>query len=206
MVTTTEQTEPPVTANSYTLVLPPGWIRVSLGGNVDAAVKDISDRMFARLPRDAFAERRREMEALLRDMVLKARATNGIDLYLPVEELHGVTVSASFVVGGAVLPDEPDDLAALGLLGALAEQGRLIDLDGSSGVRTERVAPPAPDEPGAAASRRVDYAAPIPGDPRRWLTVAFSTPGGGEPTDAIADVLVQLFDAMMSTFSWRTRG
>ncbi|GAA1959670.1 hypothetical protein [Catenulispora subtropica] len=203
MVTT--QTEPLVTPNSYALVLPPGWIRVSLGGTVDAAVKDIADRMFARLPRDAYLERRREMEDLLREMVRQARATNGIDLYLPVEEMHGVTVSASFVVGGAALPDELDDIDTLGLLGAMAADGGLVEVDGSAGVRTERIQPPAADQPGATASRRVDYVFPIPGDTRRWLTVAFSTPGGGDPSDQVADVLVQLFDAMMCTFEWRTR-
>jgi hypothetical protein len=203
MVTT--QTESAVTPNSYTLVLPPGWIRVSLGGTMDAAVKDIADRMFAHLPRDAYPQRRREMEDMLRDMVRQARATNGIDLYLPVEEMHGLSVPASFVVGGAALPDRLDDLDTLGLLGALAADGRLVDIDGSSGVRTERIQPAEPERGASAASRRVDYAFPIPGDTRRWLTVAFSTPGGGDPTDQVADVLVELFDAMMATFEWRTR-
>lgn len=204
MVTT--QTESPPAPNSYTLVLPPGWIRVSLGASVDAAVKDIADRMFARLPRDAYPQRRREMEDMLRDMVRQARATNGIDLYLPVEEMHEVSVPASFVVGGAALPDQLDDLDTLGLLGTLAADGRLVDVDGASGVRTERIRPAAPDQgAGSPASRRVDYVFPIPGDTRRWLAVAFSTPGAGDPTDQVADVLVELFDAMMSTFEWRNR-
>jgi hypothetical protein len=51
----------------------------------------------------------------------------------------------------------------------------------------------------------VDYEVQVPNDPQRWLTVSFSTPGGGEPADQVADALVELFDAMISTFEWRVR-
>jgi hypothetical protein len=33
--------------------------------------------------------------------------------------------------------------------------------------------------------------------------VTFSTIGQGRPTDDLADLLVELFDAIMSTFRWR---
>jgi hypothetical protein len=50
----------------------------------------------------------------------------------------------------------------------------------------------------------VDYAVPVPGAAARWLLVAFSTLGAGDPDDQVARMLVQLFDAMMSTFRWAT--
>ena len=43
----------------------------------------------------------------------------------------------------------------------------------------------------------------VPGDPERWLVIAFSTLGGGDPDDDIARLLAGLFDAMMSTFRWQ---
>ena len=43
---------------------------------------------------------------------------------------------------------------------------------------------------------------PIPGEGGRWLLFAFSTLGAGDPDDQVARMLVQLFDAMMSTFRW----
>jgi hypothetical protein len=51
----------------------------------------------------------------------------------------------------------------------------------------------------------VDYTFPIPGDSRRWLAVTFSTPGAGDPGDQVAEALVELFDAIMTTFRWRHR-
>jgi hypothetical protein len=48
----------------------------------------------------------------------------------------------------------------------------------------------------------VDYVVAVPGDPDRYLAVAFSTFGGGDPDDAFARQLVELFDAMMSTWRW----
>ncbi|WP_194926373.1 hypothetical protein [Catenulispora pinisilvae] len=191
--------------HGYTILLPPGWIRVSLSQPLDKAVEDITDRMFARLQRDAFPAERRKIEETVREIVRKAKADNGIDLYLPVEELHGVTVAASFIVGGLFMQGEVDALAALTLSGQLAADGSLADIDGSVGARVERTqaADAARGEIVDVATRHVDYAFPIPNDDRRWLTVTFSTPGGGVPDDQVADALVELFDAMMSTFAWK---
>lgn len=195
----------PPTPNSYTVVLPPGWIRVSLAGTVEQAVKDITDRMFQRLPRDEFVEVRHAVEEQVAEMVRQARASNGLDMYMPVEEMHGRTVSASFVVGGVLIPDEVDDLESVALLGELARNGALVEVDGVPGVRTERAEPADEGQGVAAASRRVDYTFPLPGDDRRWLAVTFSTPGAGDPGGQVADALVELFDAIMTTFRWRRR-
>jgi hypothetical protein len=48
----------------------------------------------------------------------------------------------------------------------------------------------------------VDYVLAVPGDADRYLTIAFSTIGGGDPDDAYAIALVDLFDAMMLTWRW----
>ena len=53
------------------------------------------------------------------------------------------------------------------------------------------------------ASRRVDYVLPVPTDLDRWVVVSFSTLGAGDPTDEFAQLLVELFDAIMTTFRWR---
>ncbi|MFJ6569835.1 hypothetical protein ACIQNU_20670 [Streptomyces sp. NPDC091292] len=43
----------------------------------------------------------------------------------------------------------------------------------------------------------------MPDDPGRWFVAAFSTVGGGDPRDDLADALVEWFDAVMATFRWR---
>lgn len=193
----------PDAPSSYAIVLPPGWIRVSLTGTVQQAVKDLVERMFRHAPRDEALEARRVFEERMTEMVRQARARNGLDLYLPVEQMHGHTISASFMVGGVVLPDEVDDLDTLALLGDLSKDGKPVAIDGEMGVRTERVEPADSHQGADVDTRRVDYAFPLPGDNRRWIVVTFSTPGEAEPGDQVADALVQLFDAMMTTFRWR---
>lgn len=50
-------------------------------------------------------------------------------------------------------------------------------------------------------ARRVDYVLPLPDAPGRCLAVAFSTPVSvAEPP--LAELLVELFDAVMGTFRW----
>lgn len=189
--------------NSYTLVLPPGWIRVSLTGTVQQAVKDLTDRMFRSIARDEALDARTAVAAQLADMVRRAKADNGLDLYVPVEKIHGRTIAASFVVGGVMLPEQADGLESLAVVGDLAKGGKPVEIDGEIGVRTERVEAADPAHKVDVDSRRVDYMFPVPGDGRRWLVVTFSTPGEGAPDDRIATALVQLFDAMMTTFRWR---
>lgn len=195
----------PESPNSYSIVLPPEWIRVSLTGTLEQAVKDITDRMFASVPRDQLVGERRLATGWVTDLVRRARSGNALDLYLPVQEIRGRVVSASFVVGGALLPESLDDMESVALIGELARDGRLVAVDGAPGVRTERAVPGDEAQGVDIATRHVDYTFPIPGDGRKWLAVTFSTAGAGDPGDQVADALVALFDAIMTTFRWRTR-
>lgn len=193
----------PEVPRSYAIVLPPGWIRVSLTGTVQQAVKDLVERMFQHVPRDEALEARRIFEARMTEMIREARARNGLDLYLPVKQMHGRTISASFIVGGVVLPGEVDSLESLALLGDLSKSGTPVAIDGEMGIRAERVEPVESQEQSDVDTRRVDYMFPLPGDDRRWIVVTFSTPGETAPDDQVADAPVQLFDAMMTTFRWQ---
>lgn len=55
------------------------------------------------------------------------------------------------------------------------------------------------------SGRRVDYRTAVPSDERRWIVVAFSTPGDGDPNSGITALLVELFAAIMSTWRWEER-
>jgi hypothetical protein len=64
------------------------------------------------------------------------------------------------------------------------------------------VAPADPGQQAGYGSRRVDYLIPVPEHPRGMLVVAFSTIGDGDPEGDFAKLLVELFDAIMTTFRW----
>jgi len=194
----------------YTLVLPPGWERIPARQGADDAIKAILDAKFKELPpdlpRDKLAPYRAEIEGKLRKAAAQARKNGAIDLYLPVQLRNGLPVPASFVVSEGAIPTagvaEPDQI--VGALVAESADGTPVTVDGVTGARSERSSGPDPDQDIEYGSRRVDYMVPVPGEAGRWLLFAFSTLGAGDPGDEVARMLVQLFDAMMSTFRWAT--
>lgn len=190
-------------ANGYALVLPPGWARVPLGAGTEGAIGRILDRAYAGLPRDEIASARRELQVRLRNLAAVAREQHGLDLYLPVERVHGFTLGASFVVAqvsfGATEPLDPTLMIAA--LAADAETST-VTVAGVVGSRSEGIVPADPVDELPFPSRRVDYVLPVAGDADRWVLVSFAAVGGGDPRDELADLAVELFDAIMSTFRW----
>lgn len=202
--------EPPdheqvVAPTGYTLVLPPGWSRVPLRRGTDKAITSILDRSFAGLPRDRVATLRRELQLRLQDLAGRARENCGLDLYVPTERMGEVTVTASFVVAEMSLTsaDQVDPGMLVARLVADSDETGPVELADTAGTRTEHVAAADPEHGLEYATRRVDYVLPVPADLDRWVIVSFSTLGSGDPDDEFAQLLVELFDAIMTTFRWR---
>jgi hypothetical protein len=195
-------------AAGYELVIPPEWRKIPLREGTDQAVRQIIEDAFSRVPRGAPPDKvrpfRRDLERRLASLVADARQKAGLDLYLPVLPMHGAPIGASFVVSeialGAVEPVDPPLLVAA--LAAEDDAVSAVTVDGACGIRAERTAGPLPSSEIESGSRRVDYLLAVPGSPDRWLAIAFSTLGGGDPDDRVAGILVMLFDAIMSTFQW----
>lgn len=86
----------------YTLVVPPGWSRIPLRGGTAEAVKkivdDAAEQISSDVPRDKLIEARLELHRRLNEVVKDAQRRDGLDLYIPVEPLHGHITSASFIV------------------------------------------------------------------------------------------------------------
>jgi hypothetical protein len=220
-------TEAAALVAGYSLVLPTGWRQIPIQGGTKAAIRAVVDEVLRRFSRgksrDAMTPYRIELERRLTDMARRVRAAGGRDLYLPIEYVHGVTIAASFVVSQVTLPEPPPEVTARsggmvagGVAGAAAEAvvGYLTSPEGGNATavvaggvaaaRTERVAAPDQAEELPVGSRRVDYLIPVPGQPTRWLVMAFSTIGDGDPEGDFAKLLVELFDAIMLTFRWAT--
>ena len=217
----------------YTIMLPPGWRRIPLREGTAETGNAARDAIGASLralpgnvPRDQLAAFRAEGEGRLLRMAAQVRRQGGVDLYLPAEAMRGIPVSASFVVSegslGAAAPVDPAQVVSYLAAGRDGGERTSATLDGAVGLRVEHVEAPDPEAEVQATTRRVDYIVSMPGQPDRWLIVAFSTldhsarpgkesahPGtdageeaGSGARDDLACLLVQLFDAMMSTFRW----
>ncbi len=195
-------------AIGYTIVLPPGWQHIPVRRGSDEAIAKISRgvvRQFSKSqPRDTLTAYRIELERRLRAAVGEARRKAATDIYLPVGLVRGIPVPASFLVSELSL-GSVEDIDPAHMIANLAsgEDSRAVTVAGAIGARTERTARADPSQQAEHGSRRVDYVLAVPGDADRYLAVAFSTIGGGDPDDAYARVLVELFDAMMMTWRWR---
>jgi len=198
----------------YSLVLPPGWVQVPLDQGAGAALDRLLDRAFAdipaEIPPDTAATLRRRLEGQLRSILASARDNGGTELYLPTERMGGVLIPASFVVAevdpqvGAA--DAGGDLVSVVLARLIAadDAARALEVDGAPALRTEFWAAGEPDRQMGvrAASRRVDYLVAVPGHPGRWLAVSCTVLEPADDPDDLAGLLVELFDAVMTTFRW----
>ena len=84
---------------------------------------------------------------------------------------------------------------------------RLVDIDGQPALREEDIEEPDTETDPLAthAGRRVTYTVSAPDDSRGWVVFSFVTLGDGDPKGALADLLVDLFDAQLTTLRWRQR-
>jgi hypothetical protein len=163
-------------------------------------------RLPRNLPRDKIMPYRLELGRRLHGMVRQGRGKGALDLYLPVEYVHGVAMPASFIVSrGTLSGGEPLDASQImATMTAESPDASPVTVDGVTGVRFERIAEPDQVRDMRAASRRVDYVLPVPGIPGDWLVIAFSALGDGRPEGQFTRLLVELFDAIVSTFRWTT--
>jgi hypothetical protein len=199
--------DPQRRVSGYTLVLPPGWHHIPLRQDTDEAIKTAVDAA-ARyappdMPRDKLTGYRLEQIRRLAKLAREARRKHGTDLYVPMGLVHGIPVPGSFLVSEVSLgsvEEIPPEVMIAGLAGD--GDSRKITVAGAPAARTEHTEGPGNPPEVEYASRRVDYVIAVPGDPDRYLAVAFSTFGGGNPDDELARMLVELFDAMLTTLRW----
>ncbi|WP_086559819.1 hypothetical protein [Streptomyces africanus] len=217
----TEQTESATSASApvtgYRLILPDDWAQIPLRQGTEEAVRRILDEAFGRIPpgspEDKVGPYKRELERRFRAAVSRVQEGNALDLYLPVRSAGDVNLGASIIVSETLLPrrreqaahQEPTNVAVHLLSGDGTDNADLSsgELDGALAVRREHIADADPDQGADLGSRRVEYVVAVPDDPDRWFAAAFSTVGGGDPRDELADALVEWFDAVMATLRWR---
>ena len=198
----------PRQVSGYSLVVPPGWSRIPLRHGTAAAIREIAENALAAIPanrpRGRAALHRDQIARRLADLAEQARPLGGVDLYLPVAHLHRTAVPASFIVSEGRPPAAGivDPARVAGYLASAVAGASPVMVDGCAGARLESAAPAETILGMAAASRRVDYLLPVPGQPGQWLIVTFAAAGDGDPPGAFAGLLVELFDSIMLTFRW----
>jgi hypothetical protein len=207
-VTTGTQTTP----RDFRFHLPADWVRISLDDKAEQAVVRIVDRQ---LDKFSAAQRDGMRHALVRQLssaVADARTAGGIDLIVGLGTSRGLPIGGSCLV----LPIDIASSTVAGLLDELQADGAqttMLTIGGGSAVRRrtrtvhriedaasrqeiEDALAPVPVVDGART--QVDYFVPLPPG-AQFLLFSFGT-----VIDPIADAMVDLFDAIMSTLRWVT--
>jgi len=201
--------------SGYSIVDIPGWENLSLNAADRADLERRIDELAhgavpEEVPRDTATPFRQEVRKHLVRVVEQAREAGAGLICIPTQRMGEVAVPASYTVSEWRDTDR-DEVAPLALLQSLAADSdgaaQIVDVDGQQALREEAVAAPNPDaEPLAShAGRRVTYTVSSPNDPRAWVIFNFVTIGDGDPEGAFADLLVELFDAQLTTLRWRER-
>jgi hypothetical protein len=197
--------------NGFNLVPPPGWDVIPLHTGTREAMDRIVRKAVAQLPvgfpKDDIPKARLKLTQEMKKVVRRASAKGGMTLYLPTERLHGVALPVSIVASEPIeIPRVTPDSGPETVLAALASEtpgAEMRELDDTAALRSERDVPADAAQGVDVAHRRVEYLVPIPDStPDQYLTFSFSAliAPGSDP--AFYDTLVELFDAVMSTFRW----
>jgi hypothetical protein len=198
--------------SGYSIVDIPGWENLPLSSadraDVDARLVTLAHETISEeMPRDSATPFRREMHKHLTRIVDQARSSGAGLICLPTRRIGETAVPASYTVS-EWRDAEPVEADPATFLRVLAEHStgavKLVDLDGQPALREEEIeaADPAADPLALYAARRVSYTVASPADPRGWVLFTFATIGNGSPTGPLADALVNLFDAQLSTLRW----
>jgi len=160
------------------------------------------------VPRDTATPFRQEVRKHLARLVDQARSAGTGLICLPTQRMGDIAVPASYTVS-EWRDTEQDDVTPSALLKSLAGSSSaataFLDVDGQPALREEDIeaADPAADPLATHAGRRVTYTVSAPDDSRKWVVFSFITLGDGDPSGALADLLVELFDAQLTTLRWR---
>ncbi|MFI8994885.1 hypothetical protein [Streptomyces sp. NPDC053542] len=196
----------------YTILMPPGWDRIPLRSKSETqdAIKGIVDHSVKFVdpatPKDKVTEVRLELHNRLNRAVADARRRNGVDIYLPVEPIHGFLAPASFLVS-KVSPGLAAQTSPAEIMRHLTKDfgpSEDIELDEVPGVRCQRSVPANPKKEDSVPSRQINYVVPVPdpGEVSEWLIVSFTTLTPEGTPQEFLEILTELFDAVMTTFRW----
>lgn len=191
------------TPRDFTVLLPPGWVRIKLDGSEPVALARLVAAKVATVDPAQRGEARALLTRTLGSALRDAKAAGGLDVLISVAESHGVPIAASGLI--TYLDKDGEKVPLDGLLMDLAARGGQVTgteiADGPAIRHQYEIVPPAArlpagQDPVTTRVTMVDFFLPLPGRPG-LLVLSFST-----PVEPLAEALVMLFDAIAGSLRW----
>jgi hypothetical protein len=193
--------EAPVVAppSDYRLMVPAGWVRIALDPQV-------WPRRIAALVEDRFRgiDNAPHLKAQMREeMAQRAQEAwtgGGIELYLSMMDVAGVPVASSLLVtmipyeaGASRVPLEDIALA----MAASGEKATMVELPAGFAMAHRYATDPRPGSGSTYSDTHYDVTLDVPNTDSRLL-LSFSS-----PVEPLADALVELFESISYSLTWR---
>ncbi len=179
----------------FTIVLPPGWIRLAVDDTTDESFTKLIAQLASAAPPERRIRLRRLMQSTADAALASARERGATDLIVSFATVDGLPIPVSIVV--LPLPEPPTGRSPDEHLVALARPGsRVIEVDSVAAIRRTQ---DAPGESEALPHRSVNYILRHP-HTRRWMLFSASIlMTDDEDYAEVLDALEILVDAIMST-------
>lgn len=180
----------------FSILLPPGWVRVPVNESADAKFEDLINGVVAAAPAERKRELRAMLEAAVRQMLVTARAQRATDFIISLSAMQGLPIPASISASLLELPDAGTLTSQEQLLRFATGSARAVELDGLVAMRRVR------DDRGNAETpphRTISYVCHLPWSDE-WLLLTASIITTDEPGYSdVLEALEALMDAMIST-------
>ncbi len=208
----------------YSFVIPPGWLRLDLRGEVEPEARRFAEVALADAPRDSVAPARAAVTRRISELAREAKTDGVLDLVLPVMSVDGSTANATFAIV-AFDTGELDPVEVIAGIASRDASATLIEVADLVALRTEETtgtdaeavraavvqlatdAGSLPDPEGTTptelpqmVSRRVRYYLGHPERPGDWIIAMLSAmQADTDSSRALTQTMVELFDQVMLT-------
>ncbi|RZS59474.1 hypothetical protein EV141_0700 [Microcella putealis] len=188
------------TAAPYTILLPPGWVRMRVDESIQERFDALIDDVARRAPKDRQTPLRSLLGRTAQHAIDTARDRGALDVIVSLASVDDLPIPVS-IATFSVPPPASDGRSPLEMLVGLANAGsRAIEIDGLAAIRRSVDVPATDDAP---AYRTVSYVCHVPWL-EEWLLFGASILTSDEPGfDEVLNALESLIDAMMSTVRFR---
>jgi len=193
----------PAPPADYQLLLPEGWFRLDIDPERrERSVDALVERQFRGV--DNAPQIKRQLRQEMLAQATTAFEQGGIELYLSLQQAGPFTIPASLLIGLG-LPPHGGRLPSLhALADELAADTRgkrevtVVELPAGEALRVREESTPSPGaEDHFLPSVSLDFQVSVP-HAQALLLLTFST-----PLIQIADAMVELFDAVAGSLSWK---
>lgn len=170
----------------FTVLLPPGWVRIPLDGRENSRAAALATAKAAEVPAPQRQVVQQKLQQLMRKALSQARSAGGTDVLLSLGDRNGIPLTASCLVSyvESAHPVSLDDVAR-----QLRDDGDVTEfmIAGRKAIRHRY---------SEESFTMLDYHLRVPGR-SGIMTLAFST-----PLEPLADAMATLFDAITETLRW----